>query len=522
MGVASGETKRIPGCLIVTTIYEALEQLVQYGIANELLHPEDVIYTRNRLLATLQLQEWQPVEAEVPTHLSSPSSILNRIIDWAYEHGRLTTNTTTERDIWDAKLMNCLMPRPSEVIRTFYERYNEEPKRATDWFYSLSRASNYIQTDRIAKNQQWKAKTEYGDIDITINLSKPEKDPKEIAKLKDAPPSAYPKCVLCAENEGYEGTWHHPARSNHRIIPLSLLDERWYFQYSPYVYYNEHCIVFRNEHVPMKMERKTFMRLLDFIEKFPHYFIGSNADLPIVGGSILAHDHFQGGNYTFAMEKAEIEEYVSFDVFPSLTAGIVRWPMSVIRLRGPKEEVLEAADLIYRTWQTYSDPSVGIYANTGDTPHNTVTPIARQRVGLFEMDIVLRNNRTSDEHPYGIFHPHEELHHIKKENIGLIEVMGLAVLPGRLAAELDALAVYLVQNIPKERWDPALWKHADWVSQLRDAYTTITEENVFNMLRHEVGKRFVKVLEHAGVFKRTEVGKQAFRRFLQTVRGRCL
>lgn len=502
---------------MTVNIYAAIEKLIQYGVAHCLLQPEDVIYTRNRLLSALQLEEWHPPEAEMSVCLSTPSSILRTILDWTYEQGLLQTNTATERDIWEAKLMNCLMPRPSEVIRAFYERYNQAPKQATDWFYSLSRASNYIQTDRIAKNEHWKVPTEYGDMDITINLAKPEKDPKEIAKLKEVPPSVYPKCVLCAENEGYEGTWHHPARANHRIIPLSLVDEQWYFQYSPYLYYNEHCIVFHAEHVPMKMERKTFARLLDFIEKFPHYFIGSNADLPIVGGSILAHDHFQGGRYTFAMEKAEIEEYISLPAFPTLTAGIVRWPMSVVRLRGRKDEVLEASDLLYRIWQTYSDPSVEIYAYTGDTPHNTVTPIARRRGELFEMDIVLRNNRTSKEHPYGIFHPHEELHHLKKENIGLIEVMGLAVLPGRLSEELKTLATYLVHNVSKDKWEETLLKHWDWYEQIRASYPFIRAENVWDILRTEVGKRFITVLEHAGVFKRTEEGKQAFRRFLQTV-----
>lgn len=495
-------------------IYLAIEQLIQYGLMHELLQKEDVIYTRNRLLAALQLDEWQPPEG-APSSLSL-SAILSSILDWAYEQGLLQTNTTTERDVWEAKLMNCLMPRPSEVIRIFYERYHQAPKQATDWFYALSRASNYIQTDRIAKNEHWKAATAYGELDITINLAKPEKDPKEIAKLKETPASTYPKCVLCAENEGYEGTWHHPARANHRIIPLSLLEERWYFQYSPYVYYNEHCIVFHAEHVPMKMERKTFERLLDFIEKFPHYFIGSNADLPIVGGSILAHDHFQGGRYLFAMEKAEIEEYMSLPAFPTLTAGIVRWPMSVVRLRGRKDEVLEAADLLYRTWQTYSDPSVEIYAYTEDTPHNTVTPIARRRGESFEMDIVLRNNRTSKEHPYGIFHPHEELHHLKKENIGLIEVMGLAVLPGRLSEELKTLATYLVHNVSKDKWEEAMYKHSAWYEQIRASYPSIQEKNVWDILRTEVGKRFITVLEHAGVFKRTEEGKRAFRRFLQT------
>ncbi len=507
---------------MLVNIYEEIEKLVQYGIANGLLYPEDAIYTRNRLLATLKIEDWKPVEVEIQENLSSPSPVLANIVDWAYENGRLQTNTTTERDIWDAKLMNCLMPRPSEVIREFYGRYVKRPEMATDWFYSLSKASNYIHVDRIAKNKKWKAMTNYGEIDITINLSKPEKDPKEIAKLKDLQASTYPMCVLCAENEGYEGTWRHPARSNHRVIPITLLDEPWCFQYSPYVYYDEHCIVFSRDHVPMKMERNTFARLLAFIEKFPHYFIGSNADLPIVGGSILVHDHFQGGKYTFAIERAEMEEEFDLPSYPSLTAGIVRWPMSVIRVRGRKEEVLEVTDLIYRTWKAYSDPSVDIYAQSGDTPHNTVTPIARRRGELFEMDVVLRNNRTSEEHPYGIFHPHAELHHVKKENIGLIEVMGLAVLPGRLATELETLAEYLVQKTRKEDWAPSLLKHWDWYEEISDTYPSITAENVSGILQHEVGERFITVLEHAGVFKQTEKGKKAFRAFCQKVRENCL
>ncbi|OKO88801.1 UDP-glucose--hexose-1-phosphate uridylyltransferase [Geobacillus proteiniphilus] len=496
------------------TIFAAIEQLIRYAEQRGLLAPEDVVYARNRLLATLRLTEWQPAEVkDVP--LASPAPVLDAMIDWAYEQGLLETNTTTERDIWDARLMDCVMPRPSEVIRAFYERYRRDPQEATDWFYSLSQTSNYIQTARIANNQHWKVSTIYGELDITINLAKPEKDPKEIAKLKEMPSSSYPKCVLCKENEGYEGTWRHPARSNHRVIPITLLDEQWYFQYSPYVYYNEHCIVFHAEHVPMKMERKTLERLLDFVEKFPHYFIGSNADLPIVGGSILVHDHFQGGCYTFAMEKAEIEECIPLPSFPSVTAGIVRWPMSVIRLTGPKEDVLDAAAFLYETWRTYSDPSVEIMAYSGDVPHNTITPIARRRGDLFELDIVLRNNRTSAEHPYGIFHPHEELHHIKKENIGLIEVMGLAVLPARLAAELETLADYLVHRTKKEDWDESMHKHWDWCEAIRSAYPDITKDNVHDILRHEVGQRFVTVLEHAGVFKRDKRGKDAFRRFMQ-------
>ncbi|MGP3561823.1 UDP-glucose--hexose-1-phosphate uridylyltransferase [Geobacillus sp. BK01] len=495
-------------------IWTAIEQLIDYAKKHGLLPEEDVVYARNRLLAALKLTEWQPVEAkDVP--LASPAPVLDVIIDWAYEQRLLETNTTTERDIWDAKLMDCVMPRPSEVIRAFYERYRRDPQEATDWFYALSQASNYIQTARIAQNQQWKVPTVYGELDITINLAKPEKDPKEIAKRKEMPSSSYPKCVLCKENEGYEGTWCHPARSNHRVVPIALLGEQWYFQYSPYVYYNEHCIVFHAEHVPMKMERKTLERLLEFVDKFPHYFIGSNADLPIVGGSILAHDHFQGGRYTFAMEKAEIEEHIPLPSFPSVTAGIVRWPMSVIRLTGPKADVLEAAVRLYEAWRTYSDPSVGIIARSGDVPHNTITPIARRRGGLFELDIVLRNNRTSAEHPYGIFHPHEELHHIKKENIGLIEVMGLAVLPGRLAAELETLASYLVHGTKKEDWDEAMLKHWDWCEAIRLGYPDITNDNVHDLLRYEVGQRFVTVLEHAGVFKRDQNGKEAFRRFMR-------
>ncbi|WP_445612540.1 UDP-glucose--hexose-1-phosphate uridylyltransferase [Geobacillus sp. YF-1] len=495
------------------TIFAAIEQLIHYAKQRGLLAPEDAVYARNRLLAALRLTEWQPVEVK-DTPLASPAPVLDAMIDWAHEQGLLETNTTTERDRWDAKLMDCVMPRPSEVIRAFYERYRRDPQEATDWFYALSQSSNYIQTARIAQNQQWKVPTIYGELDITINVAKPEKDPKEIAKMKEAPSSSYPKCVLCKENEGYEGTWSHPARSNHRVIPITLLDEQWYFQYSPYVYYNEHCIVFHAEHVPMKMERKTLERLLDFVEQFPHYFIGSNADLPIVGGSILTHDHFQGGRYPFAMEKAEIEEYIDLPSFPSLTAGIVRWPMSVIRLTGAKEDVLEAAVRLYEVWRAYSDSSVEIIASSGDVPHNTITPIARRRGDLFELDIVLRNNRTSAEHPYGIFHPHQELHHIKKENIGLIEVMGLAVLPGRLAVELETLADYLVHRTKKEEWDETMRKHWYWCEAIRSAYPDITKENVHDILRYEIGQRFVTVLEHAGVFKRDKRGRGAFRRFL--------
>ncbi|PLT31047.1 UDP-glucose--hexose-1-phosphate uridylyltransferase [Peribacillus deserti] len=496
------------------TIYQSIQSLLNYGVQQGLLESEDVVYSRNRILDILGLDDWEECEG----FTSTLDNILNTILDWAAGQGILTSNTTTERDILDTEIMNCLMPRPSEVVRTFKENYTKSPETATDAYYHLSLTSNYIRKNRIAKNKQWKSETPYGDIDITINLSKPEKDPKEILLLKSAPQGNYPACALCRENEGYRGNLRNAARATHRIIPLTLNDEGWFLQYSPYVYYNEHSIVFREEHLPMKISGDTFTRLLEFTEQFPHYFIGSNADLPIVGGSILTHDHFQGGRYEFAIERAEIEEWITLGRYPSVTLGIVNWPMSVIRVRGDKDEVQAVTEYIWKSWQTYSDPEADVYAFSGETPHNTVTPIARRRGDLYEMDVVLRNNRTSEEHPHGIFHPHDELHHIKKENIGLIEVMGLAVLPGRLAEELKQVAEYLLHPVPKENWEESVLKHWEWTQNISARYGSITAENVMNIIEAEVGAVFQTVLEHAGVFKRTEEGKGAFLKFLHRLK----
>lgn len=496
-------------------IYQELTKLLDYGETHQLIEREDRVYAQNKLLALLELDQWKDVEVNgVPS--SEIHQILESILDWAYENHLLKNNTSTERDILDAIIMDCFMPRPSELNRIFRSHLQEKPEAATNFFYSISKASNYIHMDRIKKNLDWKVETEYGDLDITINLSKPEKDPKEIAKLKDLPTSNYPTCLLCKENVGYKGTLRHPARTNHRVAPIELNNEKWNLQYSPYVYYNEHCIVFRDEHLPMKINEQTFKRLLDFVEIIPHYFVGSNADLPIVGGSILSHDHFQGGKYLFAIEKADIDYTFNLEGFPNVDFGIVDWPMSVIRVTGSKEEVERATTFIWKEWQAYSDHSVDIYAHTNGTPHNTVTPIARRRGEFYEMDVVLRNNRTSEEHPFGIFHPHEELHHIKKENIGLIEVMGLAILPGRLADELKLLGEYLVHDVSVENWDEGVLKHLEWFEELKAKYV-FTKDNVDETLHEEVGLKFKKVLEHAGVFKRNDIGKQAFIKFTDEI-----
>ncbi|MDQ0219997.1 UDP-glucose--hexose-1-phosphate uridylyltransferase [Peribacillus cavernae] len=493
-------------------IYQDIQNLLEYGVSHHLLTEEDVIYARNKILSLLDLNDWHDsVAKENP---SSLQDILDSILDWCSENGLLSHNTTTERDIFDTELMNCLMPRPSEVIRTFRENYQENQELATNQFYELSISSNYIREDRVSKNRIWKTSTPYGEIDITINLSKPEKDPKEIALLQNSPSHSYPDCPLCIENEGFRGNLRHAARATHRIIPITLNGEDWFFQYSPYVYYREHCIVLKKQHVPMEISTDTFVRLLNFVEKMPHYFIGSNADLPIVGGSILTHDHFQGGRYTFAIERAETEETFQLQGYPNVTIGIVKWPMSVLRIQGEKKEVAQISEMIWRTWQGYSDIAADILAFSGETPHNTVTPIARRRGELYEMDLVLRNNRTTVEHPDGMFHPHQELHHIKKENIGVIEVMGLAVLPGRLANDLDILAQLLIDPAEKDQWDTSLLKHWDWHQQILKDHQYITKENVTDILRTEVGRKFQNVLEHAGVFKRTSHGKQAFLRFI--------
>ena len=441
--------------------------------------------------------------------------ILKDLLDFAVESG-IIEDGVTSRDLFDTELMGRLTPRPSQVRRKFAELYQESPEAATDWYYQLSQNSDYIRRYRIARDMKWVTPTPYGDLDITINLSKPEKDPRAIAAAKSAPQSGYPKCQLCQENEGYAGRMNHPARQNHRIIPITIDGLDWFFQYSPYVYYNEHCIVFNGQHVPMKIDRSTFRKQLDFIQQFPHYFVGSNADLPIVGGSILSHDHFQGGRYTFAMEKAPVERAVSFPGFEDVEAGIVKWPMSVIRLRcADDNRLIDLADKILLAWRGYTDKKAFIFAQTHGEPHNTITPIARMRDGQYELDLVLRNNITTEEYPLGVYHPHQELHHIKKENIGLIEVMGLAVLPARLKNELAALADALVEGRDL-RSDEVLEKHADWADELKTRYT-FTQDNAMEILQQEVGKVFATVLEHAGVYKCTEEGRAAFLRFIASV-----
>ena len=492
----------------------AIQQLVNYGLDTGLILPDDEIYIRNQLLMTMQLDSFTESEGDVC--YADLESILKTLVDDAAARG-VCDDSPTARDLFDTRLMGVLTPRPSIVRANFEERYETDgPQAATDWFYKFSQDTDYIRRYRIKRDVKWVTRTPYGDLDITINLSKPEKDPKAIAAAKLAPQSAYPKCQLCVENEGYAGRLNHPARENHRIIPLTINDSAWNFQYSPYVYYNEHCIVLNGRHAPMKIDGATFRRLLDFIRQFPHYFVGSNADLPIVGGSILSHDHFQGGCYTFAMERAPIEQTVAFREFPDVEAGIVKWPMSVIRLRCKDDQrLVELAERILTAWRGYTDEAAFVLAETDGEPHNTITPIARIRAGQFELDLVLRNNITTEEYPLGVYHPHQELHHIKKENIGLIEVMGLAVLPARLKDELDGVARALVRG-DDLRADETLAKHADWAEELKSRHV-FTAENAGELLRQEVGAVFATVLEHAGVFKRTPEGQEAFLRFIQSV-----
>jgi UDPglucose--hexose-1-phosphate uridylyltransferase len=492
-----------------------IDQLVLYAIRQQLITPQDRTWAVNELLAILQLDEYTPTgfNGKTPDY---PCEILSNICDWAAKKGLISPDTVTMRDLFDTKLMGVFAARPSEVTKEFFALCKKNPKKATDKFYHDARALDYIRTARVAKNLAWKARTPYGSLDITINMSKPEKDPKDIAAALKMKASSYPLCLLCKENEGYAGRVNHPARQTIRLIPLDLLKdgEPWYLQYSPYVYYNEHCIFLSGKHEPMKLTKKSFTRLLNFVEMFPHYFIGSNADLPIVGGSILTHDHFQGGRYTFAMAKAPVEETFKMAKFPRVKAGLVKWPMSVIRLNGSKKDLIEAGEYILKKWRTYSDAKADIVAKTGDTPHNTVTPIARRRGNSYELDIVLRNNRTTDEFPMGIFHPHAEVHHIKKENIGLIEVMGLAVLPARLAKELKELTPYLIKkDVAGIAQNETLAKHAPWAETLLKKHT-FTAKNATEILQAEVGKVFARVLEYAGVFKRTPEGKAAFMRFV--------
>lgn len=492
----------------------AVAKLVRYAENTGLIAPEDHIWAVNTLLEALKLDSYEePVLDDAPIDLPA---VLDELMDDAHARGVMENDSIVYRDLFDTSLMGRLTPPPREVIAKFRALYAQNPVEATNWYYRFSQDTNYIRRDRIARDMQWKADTAYGELDITINLSKPEKDPKAIAAARDLPAASYPKCQLCPENAGYAGRVNHPARQNHRIIPITIDQTPWYMQYSPYVYYNEHCIVFNSVHTPMKIDRACFRKLLDFIGQFPHYFVGSNADLPIVGGSILAHDHFQGGRYEFAMAKAPVETELHFTGFDDIRAGIVRWPMSVIRLTAANpDRLVELADRILNAWRGYTDAEATIFAETDGVPHNTITPIARRRGSDYEIDLVLRNNLTTEEHPLGLYHPHAELHHIKKENIGLIEVMGLAVLPARLKNELAVLGEKMVKG-EDLRADPLTASHAEWAERIMQE-NEVTADNVTDILQREVGLVFAQVLEHAGVYKRTEEGKKAFLRFAESV-----
>ena len=502
-------------------------ELAEYGLTTGLIEKDDKTYTINRLMELLEVDDiedsvFEEFAKRGPMTQESAEAALEGILEdmmsYAYDKGIMKENSIVYKDLFDTKIMGCLVARPSEIRARFKDLYeNESSLAATDYFYKLSCDSNYIRRQRIKKDQKWTTDTEYGTLDVTINLSKPEKDPKAIAAAKNAKQSAYPKCQLCAENEGYAGRVNHPARQNHRIIPVTINNSDWYFQYSPYVYYNEHCIVFNSKHTPMKIERATFGKLLDFVTNFPHYFVGSNADLPIVGGSILTHDHFQGGHYTFAMAKAPIEKEISFKGYEDVRAGIVKWPMSVIRISGAdKDRLIDLADKILVAWRGYTDEEAFIFAETDGEPHNTITPIARRRGEDYELDLVLRNNITTEEHPLGVYHPHAHLHHIKKENIGLIEVMGLAVLPARLKDEMAELADAII-NGRDLRSTETLASHAEWAEGFLPKYDKVDESNVMDIIHEEMGQVFKEVLECAGVYKCTEEGRKAFMRFVESV-----
>ena len=500
-------------------IQDAVAELVNYGYEKGLLDKEDRIWAANSLIRELGLDDLTE-EAEKKIFEGSHgelADILGELCDYAAQNGLIPDNTVTYRDLFDTKLMGHLTPRPSEVIRKFRDLYKEGPVQATDWYYTFSQDTNYIRRDRIAKDMRWLAPTEYGDLDITINLSKPEKDPRAIAAAKTAAQTAYPKCQLCYENVGYAGRTNHPARENHRIIPVTIAGGDWCLQYSPYVYYNEHCIVFNSKHVPMKIDRSAFEQLFDFVRQLPHYFVGSNPDLPIVGGSILAHEHFQGGHYEFAMARAKVERKLTFKGYEDVSAGIVKWPMSVIRLSGTDtSRIVDLADRILTGWRGYTDEKAFIFAHTDGEDHSTITPIARKRGDAFELDLVLRNNITTAENPLGVFHPHAEKHHIKKENIGLIEVMGCAILPARLKKEMHDLKTAVLEG-RDIRGDEELAKHADWMDLIRSKYDDINKDNIDDILKKEIGIVFAAVLEDAGVYKRSEEGQAAFMRFIDFI-----
>jgi len=512
-------------------IQERIRDLLAYGRYTGLVAAEDEIYTANRLLELFGLDEYEydfgenagadeegaardAREAELVAMLPA---ILTDMMDYAVAEGIMKEDSITHRDLFDTKIMSCLVAPPSDIIRTFNALYAESPEKATDYFYKFSQDTDYIRRYRVCRDEKWLAPTEYGDLDITINLSKPEKDPKAIAAAKLAKQSGYPKCLLCVENEGYAGRVNHPARQNHRIIPITINNSKWGLQYSPYVYYNEHCIVFNSAHTPMKIDHSAFVKLFDFVKQFPHYMLGSNADLPIVGGSILSHDHFQGGRYEFAMAKAPVERTFTVDGFEDVQAGIVKWPMSVIRIWGPDTDRLIAlADKILDAWRGYTDEDAFIFAETDGEPHNTITPIARKRGDNFEMDLVLRNNITTEEHPMGVYHPHAKLHHIKKENIGLIEVMGCAILPARLKTEMADLEKAILAGADI-RADETLEKHADWVEEFLPKYENVNAENIHSIVQKEIGLVFNEVLEDAGVYKRNAEGQAAFDRFVKSL-----
>ena len=492
-------------------LYENIKKLVQYGINTGLTPECERIYTTNLLLEMFQENDYEDTDCDLSDIVLE--DVLKELLDEACARG-IIEDSIVYRDLFDTKLMNCLMPRPAQVQKSFWEDYAVSPEHATQAYYKFSQDSDYIRRYRVRKDRKWTVDTEYGTLDITINLSKPEKDPKAIAAARNAKNSAYPKCQLCMENEGYAGRANHPARENHRIIPITINESGWGFQYSPYVYYNEHCIVFNGEHTPMKIDRAAFVKLFDFVKQFPHYFLGSNADLPIVGGSILSHDHFQGGHYTFAMAKAPVVEQFTVKGFEDVKAGIVKWPLSVIRLQCADESrIIDLAEHILKAWRGYTDEAAFIYAETEGQPHNTITPIARRRDGLYELDLTLRNNITTEEHPLGVYHPHAHLHHIKKENIGLIEVMGLAVLPARLKGELELLREYILEG-KDIRSEESIEKHADWVEEFLPQYPDVNADNIEEILQKEVGKVFCQVLEDAGVYKYTQEGLEAFRRFI--------
>lgn len=497
------------------SIDERICQLVNYGLETGLVTEPDRRYTINRILEVLGRDDFNEAETVEAAPLED---ILSDLVDDAISRGVLEDDSIVSRDLFDTKLMGCLVPRPSEIVEKFWTLYKQAPKAATEYYYKLSQDTDYIRRYRIAKDMKWIASTVYGDLDITINLSKPEKDPKAIAAALKVKASSYPKCLLCKENEGYAGRMNHPARQNHRIIPLTMNDQPWFLQYSPYVYYNEHCIVFNGEHTPMKIDRAAFVKLFDFVKQFPHYFVGSNADLPIVGGSILTHDHFQGGHYQFAMAKATVETAVSFAGFEDVEAGIVKWPMSVIRIRCEKTgRLIDLADKILTCWRGYSDPEVTIFAETDGTPHNTITPIARMANGKYELDLVLRNNLTTEEYPDGLYHPHPEYHHIKKENIGLIEVMGLAVLPARLKTEMQTLKACLLAG-GDVRADETIAKHGDWTDMLKEKYPEMNSDNINKIIQDEIGLVYAGILEQAGVYKRDSQGRAAFMKFIESVK----